>query len=110
MNNTPYLNFIFETTQRGFGKLTFSDRYDQRCSIQDSSMAAEPAIWFGVDNTGPHLKGPKGIEREDVNIRMHLTQDMVRKLLPSLIRFAETGDYLIPVDENGQLIITETRE
>lgn len=78
---------------RGFGSLVFLDRYNQECSLQDSSLATEPAIWFGINNTGPDLPGPHGKKNEDVNIRMHLTQAMVRTLLPHLQRFAATGEY-----------------
>lgn len=79
---------------RGFAGFKFLDRYNQECSLQDSSLATEPAIWFGVDNTGPDINGPSGRRNEEVQIRMHLTQAMVKTLLPHLQRFAETGDYL----------------
>jgi hypothetical protein len=79
---------------RGFGIFKFLDRYHQECSLQDSSLATEPAIWIGVDNTGQYVSGPCGNYYEKVQARMHLTQAMVKTLLPHLQRFAETGNYL----------------
>lgn len=79
---------------RGLGSIKFDDRYQQRCSLQDSSLATEAAIWFGVDNTGPQLTGPMGDKNANVGVRMHLTQSMVKQLLPFLTMFAETGEYI----------------
>ena len=84
----------FGKTGRGFGLIKFDDRYAQQCSLQDSSLATEPAIWFGVDNTGPQINGPVGMKSEEVHVRMHLTQAMVQQLLPYLTKFAETGEYI----------------
>jgi hypothetical protein len=71
-----------EKTKRGFGTIKFEDRYNQKCSLQESSLATEAAVWFGVD---VDLNGNK------VSQRMHLTQTQVQDLLPMLQRFAETG-------------------
>ena len=86
-------------TERGFSFIEFKDRYGSQCSLQASSLASEPAIWFGVDKIEPQIQGPTlqwepFTIPEDVliNSRMHLTQKMVRKLLPLLTKFAETGD------------------
>lgn len=78
-------------TIRGFGIIEFEDRYKQKCSLQESSLAEESAIWFGVDNTGPSLEGPNGQRNEDVGVRMHLTVKQMKKLLPYLQNFIETG-------------------
>lgn len=64
-------------TERGFDILEFKDRYGKECSLQKSSLATEDCIWLGVNSA-------RG--------RMHLTQDMVRDLLPYLNNFVETGD------------------
>jgi hypothetical protein len=88
------IELVGSRNSRGFGCFEFLDRYHQECSLQDSSLATEPAIWFGVDNTGPNLDGPNGNKNEKVQVRMHLTQAMVKTLLPHLQRFAETGNYL----------------
>ena len=87
-----------ETTQRGFGIANFKDRYNQECSIQDSSLATEPAIWLGVDNTGESMGNKEGQ-------RMHLTINQVKELLPLLQYFVATGDYIRDYKEqdNGRL-------
>lgn len=91
-------------TERGFALTKFTDRYDVPCSLQESSLACEPCIWFGADEIGLKRFEPDGgwidIELEDApggvtyqaNTRMHLTQEMVRDLLPALQHFAETGN------------------
>lgn len=95
-----------ETTNRGFGRFEFLDRYGLKCSLQDSSLASEPAIWFGVHDPEPKImasKTPQGGTGwvpfdipEDVllHTRMHLTQEQVKALLPILTYFAETGEYV----------------
>ena len=75
-------------TERGFSHAEFEDRYGQQCSIQKSSLAFEDCIWLGVDK---RLADKSGDPLVDVNDRMHLTQDMVRELLPLLEHFVETG-------------------
>lgn len=85
----PYIEM--GTTSRGFAIGKFTDHYGQLCSIQESSLATEAAIWIGVDNTGPELKGPKGLTNEDVGSRMHLTQSQAAELLPILTQFVLTG-------------------
>lgn len=62
-------------TNRGFALIYFKDRYGSKCSLQKSSMASEPAIWLGIDS----------------QLRMHLTQEQVREIIPHLNKFAETG-------------------
>lgn len=65
------------------GCIAFVDHYGSPCTLQDSSLANEPAIWLGVE------------KEDDVDEdRMHLTQEMVKQLLPFLTEFAETGDYI----------------
>lgn len=68
---------IKTSTERGFGLISFLDRYGQSCFLQDSSLGSEPAIWFGAGKE-----------------RMHLTQKMVRQILPYLTEFAQTGNYV----------------
>lgn len=81
----------FGKTQRGFATGKFDDYYKQKCSIQDSSLATEPAIWLGIDNTGPHIRGPKGGPNEDIKARMHLNVPQVEELIEVLQRFVKTG-------------------
>lgn len=68
-------------TNRGFNRAEFTDRYGSECSIQESSLATEYALWLGVH------KDFNGVE----STRMHLTQEQVAELLPLLQRFVETG-------------------
>lgn len=67
------------TTERGFRVVRFFDRYNFACSLQQSSLATEDAVWLGVD------------EENDSSNRMHLTQEQVASLLPYLQHFVETG-------------------
>lgn len=83
---------VIGKTQRGFSLGEFKDDYGQICSIQLSSAASKRCIWLGVVNTGPNLEGPTGKRNEDVYARMHLTREDVKKLLPLLQKFADTGD------------------
>ena len=92
-----------EKTNRGFEYVEFKDIYDQKCSIQKSSLASEDAIWFGVDDANPKIlassikEGGTGWVKYDIpeqvllSTRMHLTRKQVKQLLPYLKRFARTG-------------------
>jgi hypothetical protein len=95
-----------KVTERGFGLWEFTDRSQSKCSLQDSSLATEPAIWFGVDDPRPQIMASKTAKGgvgwveyplpEDVHMftRMQLTQQQVKALLPILTYFAETGEYV----------------
>jgi hypothetical protein len=73
-------------TERGFKGGSFKDRYDNDCSIQESSLATEACIWLGMDHEVLH---PTTGER--CGARMHLTQDMTAALIPKLQKFVKTG-------------------
>ena len=80
-------------TNRGFLLGKFTDRYDNKCSIQKSSLATEDCIWLGVDvpfatEECPTCKTPQPPQSQ----RMHLTQKQVADLLPWLQRFVATGE------------------
>lgn len=62
-------------TEKGCKLMQFKDLYGKECSIQESSLATEYAIWVGVTEE-----------------RMHLTQEQVKELLPILQKFADTGE------------------
>lgn len=97
-------------TARGFDLIKFTDRYGAKCSIQKSSLASEHAIWLGVDDAEPKVMASKASQfnintdetsgwipypiPEDVLLttRMHLTINEVRKLIPILQKFVETGE------------------
>jgi hypothetical protein len=88
----------FKKTERGFAISEFIDYYGSKCSIQKSSLAFTNAIWLGVDEVHPKIMTSEGWIDYDIpkevllSSRMHLTQDMVKELLPILQSFAETGE------------------
>ena len=88
----------FEKTNRGFVIGEFLDRYGEKCSLQKSSLAFEEAIWFGTEGRVSVMVPGKGWQDLDlpedslVHSRMHLTQDMVKALLPALQHFVKTGE------------------
>jgi hypothetical protein len=93
-------------TERGFKRAVFADRNGVECSIQESSIATEHAIWLGCNDADPKMFIPYGAPAwqpltlpelpEGGHIlfttRMHLTQEQVLELLPLLQHFAETGE------------------
>lgn len=94
-----------ETTGRGFGIYHFHDLNGEHCTLQDSSVATESVIWFGVHDPEVQVfkKGWQDVPLPDdvlITGRMHLTQDMVKGLLPILTHFAETGEYVRDYKEN----------
>lgn len=66
-------------TQRGFTYFEMTDSYGKEFTIQKSSSAEEEKIWMGVDDD-----------------RAHLTRDMVRRIIPILQQFADTGEVGTP--------------
>lgn len=98
------------TTERGFSVIKFNDYYDVSCSLQESSLGETRAVWFGVNNAEPQILAsqarafgifpppgttgwvPYPIPKEVLlKTRMHLSQEQVQALLPSLQHFAQTG-------------------
>jgi hypothetical protein len=85
-------------TNRGFVAIEFVDRNGEKCSLQESSIATENAIWLGCDEANPQVLIPgKGWTKLECppdtlfNTRMHLTQEQVKKLLPFLEKFVKKG-------------------
>lgn len=66
-------------TTRGFRVVRFFDRYNFPCSLQESSLATEHAVWLGIDT------------ENDPSNRMHLTLEQVEMLLPYLQHFVQSG-------------------
>ena len=76
-----------EVTNRGFGLWNFQDRNGAKCTLQDSSLAMESCIWFGIQDANPQIMASKTKQGgtgwvpfeipKDVLLttRMHLTQD-----------------------------------
>jgi len=84
-------------TSRGFARIEFTDRYGVPCSLQESSLATEAAIWLGCNEADPkHLVSGQGwvpvaMPAEYVaNTRMHLTRDQVVELIAVLQRWVDT--------------------
>jgi hypothetical protein len=110
----------FKLTPRGFGTLEFKDRYGEECSLQQSSLASENAIWFGVDEAKPIYEDTaKPFILPDnvvVSGRMHLTQDQVIVLLPYLQHFVKTGwlpspeDLMQPLAKGNNVIKVRIKE
>lgn len=107
---------IAAKNQRGFPRLDFTDRYGIDCSLQESSLATEGAIWFGVNDANPRhcVKGEGWVPYvypHDLEVmhdtRMHLTQGQVKRLLPMLHHFAKTS--YLPEIENGHFLTQEYR-
>lgn len=107
---------IANVNQRGFSLLDFTDRYGIECSLQESSLATEGAIWFGVNESNTRycvpgegwvpFKFPEGLEVHS-DTRMHLTQGQVKRLLPMLKHFEQTG--CLPEIEDGVFMTQEYR-
>lgn len=103
-----------KTTQRGFELYEFKDQYGEKCSLQKSSLATADAIWLGIDDANPQIMSsdairmglrdrtyteadngwtPFEIPKEVLlSTRMHLTRSQVKKLLPILQKFVDTGE------------------
>ncbi len=77
------MKITLSETPRGFLRADFVDRNGDKCSIQESSLATEEAIWLGL-NKGTHHMGK-------CLARMHLTRKHVEALIPLLQRFVHTG-------------------
>ena len=72
-------------TERGFVRIDFTDLYGQECSLQESSLATDDAIWLGC-NEGKHPTD--GV----CYARMHLNREMVEELIVHLYTFLQTGE------------------
>lgn len=86
-------------TERGFDINQFVDRNGQECSLQKSSIATEDCIWLGINNPNPQIlipgKGWTPVEFPPETLfhtRMHLNIKQVKRLLPYLQKFVETGE------------------
>ena len=95
-------------TQRGFSLVEFKDENGIECNIQKSSLATKDCIWFGAKNIGlkefvAHRQPEAWVNRDEVDIcsmehhfvannRMHLSKTQVKKLIPILQKFVETGE------------------
>jgi hypothetical protein len=77
------LDLKFSITGRGFGLIEFDDLYGDKCTMQDSSLATEDAIWLGIDK-------PKIVEGCALG-RMHLNRKQSKQLIRLLEYFVKYG-------------------
>jgi len=75
-------------TDRGFRRMEFQDGYGKDCILQKSSAAMKDYIWLGMIGE-PEIDHVTG---KPVSQTMHLDRRAVKKLLPLLSHFAETGE------------------
>jgi hypothetical protein len=80
-------------TERGFRIGKFDDVDGKPCSLQESSLATEAAIWFGVQDATPTYNGeavpyPEGTQFYD---RMHLTCHLASMIVRRFEKFLNTG-------------------
>ena len=74
-----------KVTDRGFVIGDFKDLYGADCSIQESSLATEAALWLGC-NEGTHHH-----VTSDCLARMHLDVGRAKALIKLLKLFVKTG-------------------
>ena len=105
------------TNARGFKIGTFEDRYGAMCSIQESSLATEFAIWLGVNDIEPKIMARDALElgipikqatgwveypipdQVLITSRMHLTKKQAADLIPLLQKFVDTGELKAEADK-----------
>ena len=80
-------------TERGFERIEFKDLYGNECSLQQSSLADfEPpgtsAVWLGCEHETFHH-----IDHQPIGARMHLDFDQVKRLIPLLQKWVDTGSF-----------------
>jgi len=107
--NTEIIMIEITKTSRGFGLGEFADSKGVDCSIQESSLATEAAIWFGVQSANPQriegellvsvtppvdsipIAGVPGMNHDILyHTRMHLTIDHVEDLIKNFDEFLTT--------------------
>lgn len=99
----------FKTTARGFTYGTFTDLYGAECSIQNSSLATDDAIWLGIDDPNPMIMASQasayGVDTDEttgwvpypipkevlITTRMHLNKKMAKELVKQLNKFIKDG-------------------
>ena len=96
------------TTTRGFAYYEFKDSGGNKCTLQKSS-AIENKIWLGcsdiglqgfipcgdpswIDITEKEIKEKFQVNSLVSNVRMHLSQETAKELIPILQRFVDTGE------------------
>jgi hypothetical protein len=100
----------YENTSRGFVIGKFKDRSGLECSIQESSLATEAAIWLGVSDAKPEIMASQasqfGIVTNEttgwvpypipeevlLHTRMELTVEGAKALIEALQFFVDTEE------------------
>lgn len=109
------MNACAQVTERGFTRIEFRDVYDKECSLQESSLATDNAIWFGISEAKPEYRKdgkwvtfeyPEGVEIF-TSTRMHLKQSQMHWVIPALQHFQKYG--VLPDTEDNMLLIPRTR-
>ena len=106
------MDIEINTNYRGFANGEFTDYYGESCTIQKSSLATEDCIWLGLEEAEPLIMASNALRNgvisdkttgwveypipKDVfiNTRMHLSREDVKKLLPLLQKFVDTGEII----------------
>jgi hypothetical protein len=87
-------------TSRGFELIHFKDRNGIECSLQESSLATERALWLGCQNANPRVLVP-GQSWQPIpmpaeyiaDTRMHLNEKQVKALVAHLNRWLKAGTF-----------------
>lgn len=108
-----YLRYkIMTKTPRGFERIEFTDRSNQKYSLQESSLATEDCVWLGLNSADPvimesdalklGLALPEGEmsgwmpypipEQVHLSTRMHLNREQVTELVGRLQSWLENGE------------------
>jgi hypothetical protein len=110
------MSLHFGHTEKGFPVITFRDRYDVACRIENSALAFESAVWFGVDEPDPRicipyrkemlpgLRGGRPYPIPDnvrITTRMLITREQMAALLPILTYFVQTGELPSAISDPG---------
>lgn len=95
-------------TGRGFELIEFADLYGVKCSLQQSSLATEDALWFGPNDADPKIMASRTPEggtgwvpyhiSDDVLLttRAHLSRSMVEELVAHLQAWLQSGSLVPP--------------
>jgi hypothetical protein len=99
--------FVVKTNDRGLLDMHFTDLDGEHCYLSKSSMAFEDAIRIGVTDPSVQVYGNNGwtpvpLDFSDgkvcISDSVHLSRDMVQRLLPQLQNFVRTGNLLQTAD------------
>jgi len=55
-------------TNRGFDITEFDDLYGASCSLQESSLAEQAAIWLGINDANPQIMAKDTPEGKEIAV------------------------------------------